>query len=267
MLAAMTGWADISLIWRHKNFATMHTGNTFWMASHFVEGNYGLAAYMLAVVASYVAGLAMFRRTYLSLKGAALKLFGPAIAATFLASDFLAWKHPASLLYGKALPVCMLSAGFGVINSVGTDMCGTLCFVLTGHLTRITNAVFDRLSYTAGRKEIAPAAMSGLLRSASVCVGFFLGALSACVTLRRRPHLNADARVGMFGLLGLAYGVLFSWQYAKTNTAFAAINGGVRLKWNQLRRFALGEGGKVNGEDDDGESCIIDQYDANCERD
>ena len=71
----------------------------------------------------------------------------------------------------------------------------------------------------------------------------------------------------MFGLLGLAYGVLFSWQYAKTNTAFAAINGGVRLKWNQLRRFALGEGGKVSGEDDDGESCIIDQYDANCERD
>uniref|UniRef100_A0A7S0AU85 Uncharacterized protein n=1 Tax=Minutocellus polymorphus TaxID=265543 RepID=A0A7S0AU85_9STRA len=176
-------------------------------------------------------GLAMFRRMYQSLKEQSLQLFAPMITAAFLAADHLTFVDPMA----KLVPMCLLSAAYGVINSIGIDMAGTLCFVLTGHLTKITNAIVDRFSTLAGKKPIDAA---GMFRSSSVCFGFFFGAFAAWGGVKALPNLKDR---GLLSLMGTIYGALFLWQDAKNMGGW----------WHRKSKNK--------------EQCEIDQYDANCE--
>eukprot|EP00563_Minutocellus_polymorphus_P012022 CAMPEP_0181074184 /NCGR_PEP_ID=MMETSP1070-20121207/29472_1 /TAXON_ID=265543 /ORGANISM="Minutocellus polymorphus, Strain NH13" /LENGTH=381 /DNA_ID=CAMNT_0023155295 /DNA_START=27 /DNA_END=1172 /DNA_ORIENTATION=+ len=231
MLAFMTGVADVAMVLKYKNFATMMTGNTMWLASHTLNGAFGPALYLAAIIASYMGGLAMFRRMYQSLKEQSLQLFAPMITAAFLAADHLTFVDPMA----KLVPMCLLSAAYGVINSIGIDMAGTLCFVLTGHLTKITNAIVDRFSTLAAKKPIDAA---GMFRSSSVCFGFFFGAFAAWGGVKVLPNLKDR---GLLSLMGTIYGALFLWQDAKNMGGW----------WHRKSKNK--------------EQCEIDQYDANCE--
>ena len=206
------------------------TGNTMWMASHTLNGAFGPAMYLAAIIVSYMGGLAGFRLMYQSLKDQSLQLFAPMITAAFLAADHLTFNNPLA----KLVPMCLLSAAYGIINAVGTDMAGTLCFVLTGHLTKITNAVVDRFSSLAGKKPIDAA---GMIRSSSVFFGFFIGAFTAWSGVKFYPSLKDR---GLLSLMGTVYGALFLWQDAKNMGGW----------WHRKSKS---------------DECEIDNYDANCE--
>jgi len=229
VLAFMTGVADVAMVLKYKNFATMMTGNTMWMASHALNGLVGPFLYLSAVLGSYMAGLAVFRRTYQRLSEQSLQLFAPMITAAFLAADHLTYADPVA----KLVPMCLLSGAYGIINAVGTDMAGTMCFVLTGHLTRITNALVDRFSTLAGKKPLDAA---GMLRSSSVFLGFFLGAAAAWGGVQVWPSLQDR---GLLSLMGTVYGALFLWQDAKNMGGW----------WHRKSKSP---------------ECEIDNYDANC---
>ena len=229
MLSFMTGVADVAMVLKYKNFATMMTGNVMWIASHTLNGLAGPVLYLAAVIASYMAGLAVFRRTYQSLQEQSLQLFAPMITAAFLAADHLTFVDPVA----KLAPMCLLSGAYGIINAVGTDMAGTMCFVLTGHLTKITNAIVDRFSTLAGKKPIDAL---GMFRSVSVFSGFFFGALAAWGGVKYVPSLKDR---GLLSLMGTIYGALFLWQDAKNMGGW----------WHRKAK-------KIH--------CEIDEYDANC---
>ena len=113
-------------------------------------------------------------------------------------------------------------------------MAGTMCFVLTGHLTKITNAIVDRFSTLAGKKPIDA---FGMFRSVSVFSGFFFGALAAWGGVKYVPSLKDR---GLLSLMGTIYGALFLWQDAKNMGGW----------WHRKSK-------KID-------TCEIDEYDANC---
>jgi len=227
-LAFMTGVADVAMVLKYKNFATMMTGNAMWAASHVLNRSFGLAAYLFGVIGCYMAGLAIFRRTYQSLKEQSLQMFAPMITAAFLAADYMTSMNPLR----KWPSMFLLSAAYGIINAVGTDMTGSLCFVITGHITKITNSIVDRYSGLAGNKSID---RPSFIRSVYVCLGFFLGAFAAWTGLMAFPGLKDR---GLLSIMGTVYGALFLWQDAKNMGGW----------WKHKK----------------GKNCTIDKYDAHC---
>lgn len=210
-LAFLTGWADVALVMKYKTFATMMTGNLMWMASAFADGRHHDVIYYASVIACYIAGLVGFRRSEMTLKNKSLTVVcAPLVAALFCGADYLSYIHPA-----KRMPsVLMLSAGFAIINSVSSEVAGTLAFVVTGHITKLTSVFFDRFSRTAGRKRLSDADVVASYKSATVIAGFFSGALWACTLFHRKPEILVKG--GTFGILGLLYAFLFLWQDRET---------------------------------------------------
>ena len=202
LMAFMTGWADWLFIKKYNFFATMMTGNSMKMANAFVQGQMTDALFFLSVIVSYILGVGAFRRAEYVYKDKALNgLFAPIVAGCFLWSDYLGWTNPAA----KFLPAMLLSFSWGIINSVGSEVTGTLMFVLTGAMTRISNMIVDRISRTAGRKSIPK---EGLLMSLSVIGGFILGAAWSSFMVSNLPQLVTR---GAFSIMGGIYGLLFLW--------------------------------------------------------
>lgn len=202
LMAFMTGWADYIFITKYNFFATMMTGNSMKMANALVRGSFVDASFFATVIASYIIGVGAFRRAELSYKDHALNgLFAPVVAGCFLWSDYLSWANPAA----KFLPAILLSFSWGIINSVGSEVTGTLIFVVTGAMTRLSNFMVDRISRTAGRKKIPK---EGMLMSLSVIGGFILGAAWSVFLSIRAPQLTTR---GAFSIMGGIYGLLFLW--------------------------------------------------------
>jgi len=203
MMAFLTGIANITLNMKYKTFATMMTGNTMWMAFAATEARYVDIVYYASVIASYLVGLALFRKTDLSLREQSMKVCASLVTGLFIGSDVIF-----HLTNRKWLPVMMLASGFGIINSVGMEVAGTLTFVITGHMTKLTNQAFDRFSRTAGRKHLSAAEWEAVKLNASVIGGFFFGAFFACI-LKSKDLIR---RTGLFSVMGIVYGALFVWQ-------------------------------------------------------
>merc|ERR1719491_2340545 len=144
------------------------TGNSMKMAHALVDGRVRDSFFFLSIIASYVFGVGAFRRAEYSCKNKALRgLFAPIVAGCFVFSDYLSWVKPSCTF----VPATLLSFAWGIINSVGSEVAGTLIFVVTGAMTRLTNMVVDRVSRTAGRKRISK---EGALMSLSVIGGFIV---------------------------------------------------------------------------------------------
>ena len=171
-----------------------------WMASHTLNGAFARALFLAAVIVSYVGGLAIFRHIYLSLVERTLQLFAPMITVTFLAADYLTFMDPMA----KLKPMCLLSAAYGIINTIGNDIAGTTCFVLTGHLAQITNAFVDQLSSANLVKR--PLCVASIIQSSSVFFGFIFGAFAAWSIVKFCPNLKDR---GLLSLMGTIYGALF----------------------------------------------------------
>lgn len=201
-MAFMTGWADFLLFTKFKFFATMMTGNSMWMMCALVDSRFRDVAFYASVIASYIFGVGLFRRAELSYKEKALNgLFAPVVTACFLLSDYLTKINPAC----RWIPAVMLAFSWGIVNSVGSEVTGTLIFVVTGAMTRFSNMVVDRISRTAGRKKISKEA---LMMPLSVIGGFWLGAGWSFWLNKNAPQLT---KYGAFSIIGAVYGSLFLW--------------------------------------------------------
>lgn len=203
-MAFLTGVADLALFMKYKSFATMMTGNTMWMALAMIEQRYMDVAYYASVIASYLAGLSIFRKTTLSWKEKTLPICAFLVATLFVGSDVMF-----KLYQSRWIPMMMLAAGFGIANSVGSEVTGTLTFVITGHMTRLTNQVVDRFSKTAGRKKFTLGDKQTFIQNFSIICGFFGGAAFAGV-LKSKGILME--KIGVFSGIGLTYAGLFLWK-------------------------------------------------------
>lgn len=135
VMAFMTGWADFIFIKKYNFFPTMMSGNSLKMSYAMVDGRIRDTFFFLTIIFSYMVGVGIFRRAELSYKDKALNgLFAPLVTICFLVSDYLSWVNPAS----KFLPAMLLSLAWGVINSVGSEVTGTLIFVVTGAMVSLT---------------------------------------------------------------------------------------------------------------------------------
>jgi len=128
-------------------------------------------------------------------------LFAPIVAACFIWSDYLSWLDPTF----RFAPATLLAFSWGIINSVGSEVTGTLIFVVTGAMTRISNMLVDRISRTAGRKKIPK---DGFLMSSAVIWGFIAGCAWSSFLLTKAPKY---ASRGAFSIIGGVYGLLFLW--------------------------------------------------------
>ena len=201
LMAFMTGWADLLFIKKYNFFATMMTGNSMKMALALVEGRLVDTFFFLYVITSYILGVGAFRRAELSYKDKALNgLFAPIVVGCFMCSDYLSY-----IGASKFIPGILLSFAWGIVNSVGSEVCGTLIFVVTGAMTRVSNMIVDRISRTAGRKKIAK---EGMLMSLSVISGFILGAAWCAILSIKAPELLTR---GVFSIMGIMYGLGFLW--------------------------------------------------------
>lgn len=203
-MAFLTGISDLALNMKYKCFATMMTGNTMWMALAMIEQRFMDVGFYASVIFSYLAGLTVFRRSDLALKKKTLPLSAFLVAGLFVGSDVMF-----SIFQSRWIPTMMLAMGFGIVNSVGQEVTGTLTFVVTGHLTRMMNQIIDRASRTAGRKKFTLADKQGLVLNASIFVGFFCGAAAAGVLKAKGILAN---KLGVFSGIGLGYAVLFLWK-------------------------------------------------------
>ena len=137
-MAFMTGWADFMFIKRYNFFATMMTGNSMKMGVALVDGRVRDALFFLSIISSYIIGVGTFRRAELSCKDNALNgLFAPIVAGCFLLSDYLSWIDPSF----KFVPAALLAFSWGIINSVGSEVTGTLVFVVTGAMVSHVSCV------------------------------------------------------------------------------------------------------------------------------
>ena len=171
------------------------------MALALVEGRLVDTFFFLSVITSYIVGVGTFRRAELSYKDKALNgLFAPIVVGCFMCSDYLSY-----IGASKFLPGILLSFAWGIVNSVGSEVCGTLIFVVTGAMTRVANMIVDRISSTAGRKKIAK---EGMLMSLSVISGFILGAAWCAILSIKAPELLTR---GSFSIMGIMYGLGFLW--------------------------------------------------------
>ena len=217
--AFLTGWVDYIFIKKYNYFATMHTGNTMKMAIAIIDGRYHDTIFYTSVILSYMMGVGIYHRAELSIykdEGVIRALFAPIVATCFVLSDNLLLlptaatttaTTAAATFFELFIPASLLSFAWGIINQIGNDVTGTLTFVVTGAMTRISTMTVDRLSRTAGRKTMPKDNLSLAL---SVIIGFILGAAwSACVSVHisQQYYLNRRA----FSIIGVIYGLLFLW--------------------------------------------------------
>ena len=185
----------------------MLTGNTMQLGMALASGT-GPAqvrqvAFYTSVICSYLVGTAVFRRTDLSLRKKTLPVCGILVACLFILGD---WVHYCAGAGGaRWIPMMLFAGAFGVTNSLGTEVSGTLTFVVTGHLTKLVNEGVDRWSRTAGRTKWSQAQSTAAVQNAAICGGFLAGAAFA-TTLLRRGLLE---RFGVFSVIGVLHAILW----------------------------------------------------------
>jgi uncharacterized membrane protein YoaK (UPF0700 family) len=203
-MAFLTGFADVALYLKYKTFATMMSGNTLWLAKALIEQQIVLALYYVSLILAYIVGLVSFRRFELGIRKETMPICSFVVALLFIASDTM------DFLYGgRWLPVAMLAAAYGIINSVGSEVAGTFTYVVTGHITKSTNILVDRISRSRGRKRLSEKDKTFINDAVIVTGGFFSGALLASLMAKSQ----ALYRPGVFACLGLLYGLLFCWHF------------------------------------------------------
>eukprot|EP00543_Licmophora_paradoxa_P004732 CAMPEP_0202454346 /NCGR_PEP_ID=MMETSP1360-20130828/12112_1 /ASSEMBLY_ACC=CAM_ASM_000848 /TAXON_ID=515479 /ORGANISM="Licmophora paradoxa, Strain CCMP2313" /LENGTH=228 /DNA_ID=CAMNT_0049073649 /DNA_START=279 /DNA_END=965 /DNA_ORIENTATION=+ len=209
-LAFMTGCADIFFINKYETFCTMMTGNLLWICRSITEANFPRVGYYLSVIAAYIFGLVAFQKAELTWDERSVsKVCAPLISTLFILADTLSFYFPTVRLPSAM----MLSFAYGVINSIGTEIAGTLVFVVTGHMTKLTQMYTDRIGRQAGKKKLGEKEKAAALQSCLVIGGFAMGGLASCVAYNTFPSLLTQW--GGFTILGVLYGLLFLWQDRK----------------------------------------------------
>jgi uncharacterized membrane protein YoaK (UPF0700 family) len=202
-LGFLTGWTDVAAFTQLQTFPTMMSGNTLWMARGFVEGKLVKSVlYSFAVIICYCAGLAIWRNRLTSadqnLRKGSMKFCGTLVAALMVLSQLVASSSFCPKL--KLIPVGLLAISYGIINSIGSEVAGTMTFVVTGHITKISHQLTDRLSRRRGNVHVTK---SDLTQSGSMLLSFFAGGFVACALQKYAPSFPN------FAAIGILHGLLF----------------------------------------------------------
>mmetsp|Transcript_18546 Transcript_18546/g.28032 ORF Transcript_18546/g.28032 Transcript_18546/m.28032 type:complete len:304 (-) Transcript_18546:32-943(-) len=187
MTAFLTAWANVALFTHYQTFATMMTGNSLWWARSLVRCQFGMVGYYTSVIASYISGLVVHQKQP-KIRAAAL------VGLLFVASQFAPY---------KVVAVSLLAMGFGIINSIGQDIAGTLTFVITGHMTKLTHDVLggskgERMNWT-------------------VIGSFFLGGIWSFLVKPLLSYRN------QFFALGALYSSVFLWHEVTNQNHYEAL--------------------------------------------
>lgn len=174
------------------------------MALATIESRYRDAFYYASVMISYIFGVAAFRKV--DFEDRSIRFCGLAVMVLFVLSDII--QHVTSTRW---IPMVLLAAAFGISNSLGQQESGTLTFVVTGSMMKLTNQFVDRVSRKAGRKKLTSVDKQAVVVNSAVIGSFFSGALWAFFL---QSHQLLD-RFGVFSLLGTMYGALFFWLDTK----------------------------------------------------
>jgi len=85
--------------------------------------------FFASIIFAYMFGVGIFRRAELSFQDKSLNgLFAPIVAGGLILGDYVQWAKPGCRL----IPGLLFSFCWGIINQVGSEVTGTLMFVLTG---------------------------------------------------------------------------------------------------------------------------------------
>lgn len=205
----------------------MLTGNMLWMAKAVMEGEFRRVGYYASIMMSYNLGVGLFRRLDIQYRKRTLRICSLLILGLFGLADQIT---------NKWISVWSLAVGFGLINSIGGEVAGTLTFVVTGHFTKLTHIGVD----TAWKKPNGLAFDRSAVQNMLVIAGFFGGALFGSFMMKQ-------GRRWMFTTLGVLFASLFYWlDMEKVDGAF----------WKRPNQ-AMCE------LDDDGELCVDDNKEPN----
>jgi uncharacterized membrane protein YoaK (UPF0700 family) len=237
----------------------MMTGNLLWMVRAFQEFRAMDGLYYASVMASYCVGLVVYRQWQLlheqkkhddggrpvlvTVAGTVALLLG--VADAFLGSS----SFSSSIFLVKWLPACLLSMAFAMINGVGNDTAGQPTFVITGHLTKLTNGVVDdRQAHTSSSWWATWQRLrqqSGLVTNLSVLLGFMGGAIFANAVRQSKVFLRSSNSVtGEFTCIGILLGALFLWKHSLETVSSAGRDTAAtsiikNMPWFRRRLFFL----------------------------
>ena len=228
------------------------TGNTLWMAHALVQHRFVNVAYYASVIGSYVAGLVLYRKISTPSNeqvsdsefgrppirsSSKYPLYALIVTSLFLLSD---------LLYAQTkstwIPTSLLAAAFGLVNSVATQATGgTLTFVVTGAMTKLTNQLTDMLSSPNKQRfllvDLEPNERTQLNQNAMVLLGFFGGAAWATV-FQSAASVSSLLSTYQLSVIGALFGSMFVRMYLKETSKFAPLANDHRLiSWLRRRRY------------------------------
>jgi hypothetical protein len=292
-MAFLTGFANLTLYTKFRSFATMVTGNTMWMALAATESRPLDVAYYISVIGSYLVGTCIFRNINLSPKHKTnlLPLSAGIITALFGLGDWIHYHGPSVLPFlfvptttalstsisisslPRWIPMMLFATAFGVTNQVGQEVSGTLTFVITGHLTRLSHILVDQWGYitysmrrrfhrfllllllllrmgpkqqrqgrqvgpplvTATPKKMTQVEHLAMIQNAAVPLGFAAGATLGCILLGRQWLHH----YGIISMIGLSYASVWLAHDLET------IGGAWWLRYDKHRCDQVVDDGKI----------------------
>ena len=158
-MACLAGCSNTICFRQFQCYATMMTGNLVLLSISLAEQNWGDAVRRLSYVASYLAGAVVARMVELACRQRAedssrqytnqhLKIMSDLLVVVFSLAQWTIAKmaDPSIASGGLKLNLVLLAFGYGIIYSSASQLLnGTICQLMTGHITRVGVSIADKL--------------------------------------------------------------------------------------------------------------------------
>ena len=195
-LAFGVGWTNVMCLLKYRTFGTMMTGNTIWLAQSIVRRRWTDMGFYIAVILSFCFGNLLFRAVnfLLRIPRAATRL-APVCVVLTVAQD---------AVIASRWAVLLLSGVLGLVTALANDYDGVVCNMVTGHIARCADAIFQSTTVGLSKKERQLARAS-----ATVLLTFCLGVSCATVlVLRHSLDKPKPFQPPIFSPLGLVFAAL-----------------------------------------------------------
>lgn len=197
-MAFTVGWANVLCLLQYESFGTMMTGNTMFLAQNLVLGHWVSVGFYASLIASFCIGQSIFRAIDLRLPaGRAATFVAPLALLLAVLQDVLALMHPSTARWHLALLSCILGMVCGLANEID----GVVVNMVTGHIQKIANMLFDFVTST----HLDATRSAALKTSSAVLASFFAGVCGGTLAVEGRAYASSQVFVPMFTPLGLAF--------------------------------------------------------------
>lgn len=187
-LAFAVGWSDVLCLLQYQAFGTMMTGNTIFLAQSLVQRHPVDALFYASLIVCFSLGQILYQTVDSRVSRGAATLLSPVVFGLTLVEDMLVYIFPNS-----RFPLCLLGTVLGLVTALATEIDGVVVNVVTGHIQRITKAIYLRK-----REDV----------SVAVLFSFFLGVCGATVLVESGVYDN-NKPLPIFTPLGTVFGLLF----------------------------------------------------------